>query len=85
MLLTVHLPPVPTVAVCGAELCVPSLATTVTVSPAVPVPLAEVFVWFVESIAAVTVVIATVGATVSFVAVFVDVAVLPAASLAVAV
>ena len=82
---TVHVPLLATVAVTAGDVLVPSVATTETVSPAVPVPLAEVLVAFELLTSFGTVTTATVGTTVSFVVVRVAVAVLPALSLAVAV
>ncbi len=75
-----HVPFAATVVVFAVVVCVPSLATTEMVAPAVPVPLAEVLVALLPLIGLVTVVTATLGATVSLVAVFVAVAVLPPAS-----
>ena len=84
MPLTDHVPPVPTVAVSGVEEFVPSLATTETVAPDSPVPLAVVDETLLRLIGFVTEVMAIAGAAVSLVDDRVPVAVLPEESVAVA-
>ncbi len=66
-----HVPPEPTVVVLAAVELVPSLAMTEMIAPTSPVPLIDVEVAFAMSIGFVTLVTATAGGMVSFVAVFV--------------